>query len=225
MKGYIYKITSPSNRIYIGQTINIKRRIIDYKTLHCKHQKLIYYSLLKYGWESHKFEIIEEVQFCGINNWLIDKLEIYWIKEYKSNKHRYRENNGLNLNDGGSTNLGFKHSDESKSKMSKSKKGIKTGPCPSKARIGKDNGNFGKPKTQEIKDKISNSKKGKYSNNGIKIDAYNYKTGEYIGTYKSYTDCIKQLNIPRHICEVINGKRNHAGGYTFKLSTEDKINN
>jgi len=72
--GYIYKITSPSSKVYIGQTINISNRKCHYKKLHCHKQKSIYNSINKYGWENHLFEIIEEVS----NEQLNDR-EKHWI--------------------------------------------------------------------------------------------------------------------------------------------------
>lgn len=62
MKSGIYKITSPSNKVYIGQSINIDERIRKYKLLKCKNQPKIYNSLKKYGHENHIFEIIEECE-------------------------------------------------------------------------------------------------------------------------------------------------------------------
>ena len=55
----IYKITSPSGRIYIGQAKNLRKRLNSYKGLHCKGQTKLYNSLKKYGWENHQFDIIE----------------------------------------------------------------------------------------------------------------------------------------------------------------------
>jgi group I intron endonuclease len=54
----IYKITSPSGRIYIGQSINIKRRFKEYNSRLGKGQLLLNRSFLKYGVENHIFEII-----------------------------------------------------------------------------------------------------------------------------------------------------------------------
>ena len=45
----IYKITSPSGKIYIGQSKDIEKRFKAYKNLKCKGQPYIYRSLLKYG--------------------------------------------------------------------------------------------------------------------------------------------------------------------------------
>jgi len=59
MENYtVYKITSPSNKVYIGITKNIIRRFKEYKSLRCKSQILIYNSLKKYGWDSHIKEIL-----------------------------------------------------------------------------------------------------------------------------------------------------------------------
>lgn len=95
-KYFIYKIISPSNRIYIGQTNNLKKRIYQYRGAWCKKQTLLYNSLIKYGWKNHKFEIIEE---CNIDE--INEKEIYWIDFYKSNHRTNPENKGLNLTNGG----------------------------------------------------------------------------------------------------------------------------
>lgn len=59
----IYKITSPSNKIYIGSSSNIKKRWNSYFYLKCKLQPKIYNSLKKYGSENHIYEIIEECEF------------------------------------------------------------------------------------------------------------------------------------------------------------------
>jgi len=55
----VYKITSPSGKVYIGSSNNINNRICSYKNLKCYSQRRLYNSLLKYGWEQHVFEILE----------------------------------------------------------------------------------------------------------------------------------------------------------------------
>ena len=59
MRSGIYKITNPKGKVYIGCTIDLKRRENNYKLKKCFTQKLIYESILFYGWEEHKFEVIE----------------------------------------------------------------------------------------------------------------------------------------------------------------------
>jgi len=74
----IYKITSPTGKIYIGQSIDIEKRFKYYKKLYCKQQTKLYFSLKKYGCENHIFEIIEECKECN----LLER-ETYWKKYYK----------------------------------------------------------------------------------------------------------------------------------------------
>ena len=83
----IYKITSPSGKIYIGQSTDIDNRKYYYEFIKCKGQFKIYNSLLKYSWKQHKFEIIEECSEEQLN-----KREIYWGLKFK-----VLGPNGLNL--------------------------------------------------------------------------------------------------------------------------------
>lgn len=99
----IYMIKSSNNRVYIGQSINLKKRFNQYCKKHFKGQKLLYANCLKYGNSSFLFIILER---CDIS--LLDKKEIYYIDFYKSNYNRYPEHKGLNLSDGGNTNKGYK---------------------------------------------------------------------------------------------------------------------
>lgn len=61
--GYVYKITSPSGKIYVGSTNNIENRKRQYKRLKSGSQRRLLHSLLKYGWEAHNFEVICECPF------------------------------------------------------------------------------------------------------------------------------------------------------------------
>lgn len=63
----IYKITSPSNKIYIGQSLDILKRFKEYKRLKCKEQIRLYNSFYKYGVLNHKFEIIETTEIFELN--------------------------------------------------------------------------------------------------------------------------------------------------------------
>lgn len=60
----IYKIVSPSNRVYIGQSVNILRRFKQYKSNHPgnRYQIKLWKSFQKYGVENHIFEVLEEVE-------------------------------------------------------------------------------------------------------------------------------------------------------------------
>ena len=65
----IYKIESPSGKIYVGQSINIEYRFKSYlKMFRCKNQIKLFNSFQKYGPENHIFEIIELCEFNELNN-------------------------------------------------------------------------------------------------------------------------------------------------------------
>lgn len=75
----IYKITSPTGKVYIGQSRNIKKRFTSYKCLSKKNkgQPKLYNSLLKYRAINHVFEVIEECDFEQMNI-----RERYWQDHY-----------------------------------------------------------------------------------------------------------------------------------------------
>ena len=127
----IYKITSPSGKIYIGSSINIENRLKYYKSLNCKGQVRLYNSLKKYGYNSHIVEIIEK---C-------DKSILYEREFYYGCFFNVLGENGLNsiLPKLDSQKVGA--SEETKLRMSISKKGIK-------------NSFYGKTHSEETKEKI-----------------------------------------------------------------------
>lgn len=88
----IYKITSPSGKIYIGQSHNIDDRFNRYKWYNCKGQKHLYNSLKQYGSRKHKYEIIE---ICDQEE--LNKKEEYYIALYECTNNKI----GLNLQSGG----------------------------------------------------------------------------------------------------------------------------
>lgn len=92
----IYKITSPSGRIYIGQSTDIKRRWSYYKAPSFSDNGLLKNSFTKYGVGNHTFEVIE---IC--NKEELDIREIFWIDLLKCNKTIYIDGIGMNLTDGG----------------------------------------------------------------------------------------------------------------------------
>jgi group I intron endonuclease len=75
----IYKITSPTNKIYIGKSKNIINRWKLYKNLKCKGQSIIYASLKRHGSDNHIFEIIEECE-----EKFLDERELFWYNYYKN---------------------------------------------------------------------------------------------------------------------------------------------
>lgn len=114
----IYKITSPSGRVYIGQTVDFVKRKSHYKKLKRNHQIRLYNSIKKYGWESHTLELIEE---CDV--FLLNDRERYWQEYYNVTD----SNKGLNCKLTKTTDKSGFHSKEMKKnqrKASKNKKSV-----------------------------------------------------------------------------------------------------
>lgn len=88
----IYKITSPSGNIYIGQSIDIFARKKAYKNGAAKQQTRLGRSFIKYGFHSHVFEVLVECNRDSLND-----LEIYYIKLFDT----FNTKHGLNLKAGG----------------------------------------------------------------------------------------------------------------------------
>lgn len=107
----IYKITSPSGRVYVGQSIDIEKRFRAYRSLTFNNkQTLIARSLKKHGHENHSFEIIAECLPEKLND-----LEIFYIAQFNS----FNSETGLNLKSGGRS--GGMCSEEVKKKLRKPK--------------------------------------------------------------------------------------------------------
>ena len=120
-----------NNKIYIGKTImpylnRISSHKYDFKTNNTN--SVFHKALNKYGWDSFGFGVLyqtEEYQISEENKKIVDEMiiskEIEYIKKYNSN-NRY---NGYNLTEGGEGIVGYKHSLESKIKMSNDRSGEK----------------------------------------------------------------------------------------------------
>lgn len=60
----VYKITSPSGRVYVGSSKNIEKRFDSYRKGLAIGQVILNRSFVKYGLDAHVFEVIEE---CGVD--------------------------------------------------------------------------------------------------------------------------------------------------------------
>jgi group I intron endonuclease len=92
---YIYLITSPSGKQYIGQSkVSIEQKIKFYLILekNKKSNRLIANAIQKYGWAQMKFEILE-----SNDNWSQEQLnsrEIFWIEKYNTLLEGYNMTSG-----------------------------------------------------------------------------------------------------------------------------------
>lgn len=127
MYGYIYKTTNLiNNKIYIGQKHSSKFLGQSY----LGSGKRLKEAVNKYGKESFKVELIEEVE----TKEMMDEREIYWISYY----HATNKEIGYNLSEGGNVNrtlvgennpfYGKHFSEETLKHLSEVRKGKKLGP-------------------------------------------------------------------------------------------------
>lgn len=109
MRG-IYKITSPSGKIYIGQSTNIRVRFYNYRKCDsCKKQRILYSSFLKYGIGAHVFEVVYELpKDCDAS--VLTNYEQFFMDQFREAGYSM-----MNLKEAG---LHGGHSEETKRKLS-----------------------------------------------------------------------------------------------------------
>lgn len=141
----IYKITSPSGRVYIGQTVDAHNRFIKYRLGLCKQQRFLYNSFQKHGFENHTIEMIMPLKYADID--VLNSLEIAYMKYFNCIAP-----NGLNLIEGGGVK---KPSQETLQRMRDAKLGKKALPSTiEKIRIN----STGRTHSEESKIKMSRLK-------------------------------------------------------------------
>lgn len=213
MIGTIYKITSPSGKHYIGQTINLKDR------KRCFYNPNKYYSgrkldnaIKKYGIENFKYEIIiqiVEVDKIKLREKL-NELEIFYIKKYNS----YKE--GYNMTLGGSGSMECFQTEESRKKISEKAKGRKGTMLGrhltaeqrkkvsdfAKTRTGDKNPFFGKSHSEETKRKIGRA-------NSIPVIQLDLN-GNTLNEFSSAKEAARTLGKPKADSEIIKVCKNYV---------------
>lgn len=135
----IYKLTSPSGGVYVGQSTSIHHRFSHYRHLRCKTQPRLYRSMNYHGSNNFKYEIIHEFP-SEVPQVILNFWEVLYIEYYKKTGYIM-----LNTKEGGSAG---KMSEETKRKISIA--------------------NTGKRRTKEARIKMSKAHNGKSAFKGKK---------------------------------------------------------
>ena len=171
MRGIIYKYTSPSGKVYIGQTCRERKRRNEFLT-HKTYTKGSYIeeARKKYGPENFCYEVIFEIE-SDKKEEIVETLnfwEEYYIKKYNSTDRLY----GYNMMKGSTCNVGIVLSDESRKRLSEKSRArlLKNNPMKGKKftpeqierlkaslkpRYGKDNPNYGWKPSKELLDRLA----------------------------------------------------------------------
>lgn len=174
----IYKILSPTGKVYIGQSWDIQRRANAHK-LEKRLRNKIATSICKHGWKAHAFEVVHELPLDVLQTTL-DSYEQFYLDQYRSCGFDM-----LNLREGGNNG---KASEETKQKQSDAKKG-------------KPSHRKGSVHTEEAKKKIRDKRKlQNYAgrppkgfipwNKGVKGVCVSWNKGKTYSTKKQGESCL-----------------------------------
>ena len=237
IKGSVYKVTSPSGKIYIGITITSlkERRRLHVKEANSGSRLPFHAAIRKYGADNMLWEIIDTAasweELC--------ELERKYIAEYDS------KNSGYNMTLGGEGTYGLKHSDKwcaansrrrrvyfqkpaNRRKQSiANKKAHAENPNQAKQHSTFTKKRFTKPEERE---KVAAGMRKFLSdpNNRVLHSVERgampflvYKAGNIIGEWLTQWQCARDLGLNvSHINACLHGTRKSHGGFTFRYKVE-----
>jgi group I intron endonuclease len=180
MENYIiYKLTSPSGKIYIGRTDDFDRRMIEHKAISKKDKiRHLYKWVRKHGWNNFIKEIIDTADTLDD---AISK-ELKYILEFDTVKSGY--NCTYETKDGGDIWNGLRDTQKYTEYVEKM----------SEITSGENNGMYGKNQTEETKKLQREKAKGRFS-----LPWFIERYGEEEGNSKYEDRCLwlKSRSLPR----------------------------
>jgi group I intron endonuclease len=165
----IYKITSPSGKVYIGQSWNVFHRWADYGKKTAKSQRMLCFSFNKYGKRAHKFELVHELP-QDINQYTLDHYEQIYMDAYRGVGVTL-----LNAREAGSNG---KLSEEAKKRVSE-------------ALIGKPTWNKGKSGITRYSDQTKAIMSKAHSEGKYMV----YRSGDLVGEFISSRSAAKTVGV------------------------------
>lgn len=197
---------------YVGQTVRPEDRFKSHIILSENNDKSYFHKALrKYPLENWVYCVLED----NILRENLNMKEIDWIEYYDSFYSWY------NLTLGGGGSVSRICTEETRKKISEYHKWL----------IGEKNPFYGRHHTEESKRKMSEARKGNTGLKGPKNGMYgkpapNRKqvskydlNNNYIQTYNSIKDAIKENPKAVHLNDVCKGLRKQAGGFIWKYAS------
>lgn len=199
----IYKVTSPSGRVYIGQSVNIENRFKEYRTVSgCCKQRRLYASFKKYGPKQHLLEVVEQ---CKEDSLL--ERERYWQDFYN-----VLSENGLNCRLTGYKDKVGRHSQDSIAKMRIAQGGKNN---PNYGKRGEQTSTFGRKRTKDERDAI----KAYQQTRGRLVCQLNANTGELL--LKTKVKNFVEMGFSQgNISSCCNGRLKTHKGYKFEYEAQ-----
>lgn len=123
---YIYQNILYKNKIYIGSSIDVIKRLTQHKYSFNKSLKIcpkFYNSVNKYGWKNFKVGILEYLDISVVN---ISTINRVFLRKSLLNREQYyfdKLKPTLNTNKIAGSTLGFKHSEETRISMGLQRRG------------------------------------------------------------------------------------------------------
>lgn len=237
----IYKLTcKESNKIYIGKSLDLRKRLTKYKYNSKIYDGIIYRAIRKYGWDAFDVEILEV--FSEIDNNDLLKLEASHIEKYNSTDPSIGYNlckfstdrTGIPVSSETKeklrlANLGKIHSEETKQLLSdifsgenhpmygktydKEKLASRSGEnsCWS-GKTGDFHPTFGRTHTDEAKQKLKEKRRTQDMSSRHKcVVQFDLVTGDDIKVWLSATEAANSLNIPQSGITEVCRKRMRNG--------------
>jgi group I intron endonuclease len=207
----IYKITSPNNKVYIGQSIDILNRFNAHRSKNIYKHKKLHSSFNFYGINNHTFDIIN-ILSNDCEQDILNKYEQIYMDFYRNCNIEL-----LNIKEGGN---GYgKHSEETK-KIIREKRAKQIFSKESKIKL--SNSLKKVTHTKEWNHKVSLSQIGKIiseeQRNKIRKPILQYDlNGNFINEWDSSRTASKFYNTTEsNICNCLRGNSKTAKGFKWK---------
>lgn len=217
----VYLHRTPSNKVYVGMTQKSVKQRWGTNGNGYKTQQLFWRAIQKYGWENIQHEIIAD----NLSKEEACELETALIAKYQSNNCEF----GYNISAGGDiVQLGLKRTAEQIKHISDGHKGIPLTEGQIAALERNHKNQIGKPRPEEVKQKISAANKGRVRSEQQRRNISeaqkkrtDYKTGYHLSNETK--EKLRQANIGKALSEQTKKKisDNHARYWLGKTRSEE----